>query len=534
MEVLSVDLGHYSVKFLRGRIERREFYAEDIVEEILAPHLPPSTDEDEDNFVILAETQIMIIKSYLEENPDIEKLVINFPNQVTTTRFLNIPVKNKKKAEQIIPFQLEDELPFPIFEAHMANLFFPQKESMDVISSITKQDIFEFFLIKLKQLPNLPDAIIAEESVFQNIVSQEDIGEHIAIIDLGHTESKCYMFHNKRLIDTQTSFLAGQTLDEVIEETYQVSKDDAVLFKHQNSFLLTDDQLDSVDKKQKDFALLMKKAFQHLINDFKRWKVGYRIKTGQNITKVYICGGTSNIKNIENFLSQSFEVSVAKLDTLNLTTLADLGLKEQEMTLLNKIYGQTQYFLNKKIISNFRQGQYASSQEGAIPLQSISFMALRSAIVAAIIVGILFVESMYINKNLKSVNSKITPILKNPDLQISNTLRRRYRKNPEAILNHITQSMETIDKEADMIQKSSRINAIRPLANLSNIVDPNDAIELRTYESTNNSVLIKAYAEKIEIIDKLKTSLESNKLDRLRVDIDKNSKVLTASYFDED
>ena len=152
MEVLCVDLGKYSLKFVRGRIERKEFIVEDIYEELISEHLPPSTEDQDEIEEEILETQIELIKNYLEENPEIEKYVINLPNEFTTTRFLNIPVKNKKKAEQILPFQLEDELPFPIMEAHLGNLFIPNGEALYVVSSIAKKETFNKLFFKFGEI----------------------------------------------------------------------------------------------------------------------------------------------------------------------------------------------------------------------------------------------------------------------------------------------------------------------------------------------------------------------------------------------
>lgn len=532
MEVLCVDLGKYAIKFIRGRIERKEFICDDIVEELLAEHLPPTTDEDTLNNDDILETQVEMIKSYLDRNPEVEKFVVNLPNEYTTTRYLSIPVKSKNKAEQIIPFQLEDELPFSMSEAHIGNLFINQKEGMYVICSITKRDIFNKLYFKFGEENILPEGIVSEESVFQNISQIEDLGDHVAILDIGHVETKCYMFQNKVLVDSQTSFLAGKVVEEVIQETYQIPNEEAVIFKHQNSFFLTDDQIESVNKEQRDFALLMKRIFQTLVNDFKRWKVGYRLKTGHNITKVYICGGTSNIKNIENFLTESFEVSVTTLDALQRTSLMDLDLKDSEVNLLNKAYFLSHLFINRKALCDFKTGDYATSSEGVIPLHSISFLGLRSAIVALVLILVFIIEGGFLNRQVRTVTAKTLPILKNPGLGISNKLRNAFRTNPQRVNSFIKSSMGQLDSEVDTLQAVSTVNALAPLGRLSRIIEQADAVELRRFETRNESVIIQIYSEQIELLEKVQRVMEEQNYEKLRVDITKGQNLLNASYFD--
>ncbi len=532
MDILCIDLGKYSLKFVRGRIERKEFVVDDIYEELIAEHLPPATEEDDGIEELLLETQIELIQKYLDENPNIERYLINLPNEFTTTRFITIPVKSKKKAEQILPFQLEDELPFPISDAHMGNLFLPLGESLYVISSITKREVFNKLFFKFHENNLSPDAIVSEESIFQNLVQQEDLGDNIAIIDIGHAETKCYMFQNRLLIDTQTSFLAGKVVDEVIQETYKVSEEEAVLFKHQNSFFLTDEQIDSVNKEQRDFALLMKRIFQTLINDFKRWRVGYRLKTGNNITKVYICGGTSNIKNISSFLTYNFEVSVTHLDSLARTPIIDLGLKENDLNILNKGYFSSAYFTNKKALSNFKTGEYATTLEGIIPLHSISFMGLRSGIIAALLLVVLLVEGSFLSRNIDLATRKVTPILKNPSLGISNKLRNSFRRAPQRINSFIKNNHKQLDVELDTLQAVNQVNALFPLSRISQILDQTDAIVLRKFETRNESVILHLYSEKVELLEKALKNLQDQNFEKFTPDLNKNQRLLKVSYFD--
>ncbi|EQC50602.1 hypothetical protein M901_2169 [Bacteriovorax sp. DB6_IX] len=64
----------------------------------------------------------------------------------------------------------------------------------------------------------------------------------------------------------------------------------------------------------------MRKSFSPLTQQIQRWLLGYRIKTGFSIEKVYITGGTAGINNIENFLSEKIEAPVEHLKINSLET----------------------------------------------------------------------------------------------------------------------------------------------------------------------------------------------------------------------
>ena len=82
-----------------------------------------------DEEVSTEDIQSEIIESYLDEMDAVHtegfegKIIFQIPNKLFTTRYLHIPVKQEKKAEQMIPFQLDDELPYTIPELHYVNKF---------------------------------------------------------------------------------------------------------------------------------------------------------------------------------------------------------------------------------------------------------------------------------------------------------------------------------------------------------------------------------------------------------------------------
>ena len=61
------------------------------------------------------------------------------------------------------------------------------------------------------------------------------------ILDLGHSTTKAYFIHQQQIVSTHISYVAGSVIDQVIAETYQISLPEAIIYKHQNSFLLTED-----------------------------------------------------------------------------------------------------------------------------------------------------------------------------------------------------------------------------------------------------------------------------------------------------
>src|SRR5690606_4800527 len=120
-------------------------------------------------------------------------------------------------------------------------------------------------------------------------------------LDIGHSGTKAYFVIGNRVVSTHLSNIGGELIDTLIAETYQIPHDEAVAYKHQSAFFLTEGQYSQVNEEQKAFALTMKKAMAPLISDLKRWILGHRVKYGTSISKIILTGGTSRINNIDNF-----------------------------------------------------------------------------------------------------------------------------------------------------------------------------------------------------------------------------------------
>src|SRR5690606_35532635 len=120
-----------------------------------------------------------------------------------------------------------------------------------------------------------------------------------------------------RLLVTHLSYVGGQQVNEMISQTYQIDQDEAIIYKHQNAFMLTSTQYEEVEPAQREIAAAMDRVFSHLIADFARWKIGLKVNFGLAVNHVFLCGGSANIKNISNYLTEKFDTKVSLLETFD-------------------------------------------------------------------------------------------------------------------------------------------------------------------------------------------------------------------------
>ena len=69
-------------------------------------------------------------------------------------------------------------------------------------------------------------------SALQTLMSKSNIEENnFCLIDLGHTSSKVYFLHHKKIVSNHVSTIAGQVVDENISNTYDIPMDEVSIFQ---------------------------------------------------------------------------------------------------------------------------------------------------------------------------------------------------------------------------------------------------------------------------------------------------------------
>lgn len=529
MNILAIDIGTYSVKFLIASIERKSVAIKDY-DEIMIDRVKSqlSTNIEED-------IPYEIIKQYLSETPFEGKIIFQLPNNIITTRYLNLPIPNKKKAELMLPFQLDEDLPYAISSTHYISVFLKKENSTDAIVNISQLTKFEEFFNTLESRQIIPHLLTSEMLLFQNYLESKALDkkhkiseEPFCILDIGHSSTKAYFVQEGQIVSNHISPIGGKILNDIISETYQISLDDAVTYKHENCFFLTENQYDEVDKDQQDFAKLMKQTFSPLINDIHKWELAFRTKNAAPIKTIYLTGGCSKINNITNFLSQSVSLRVEHLDIFEESKEFVEDDSFKHTFTLSFLMSRSQ--LSKIPLTNFLKGQFSSSLKEAFPIHSMVFIAWR-VILVTIIVGIaLLIEKHFLIKEKKSINRQITTMLKNPSLNIKRKDRYLIKKKPDRLLQILKKKNRSIKQEVSNMMSSLTKSAISPLAQLEKKL-PNNIESILTSFTNESGIITAQFLVKEDVhLDMLHKHLESLKLKNAQVDIQQQAKTVVLEY----
>lgn len=531
MRLISIDLGSYSVKYLEFKTEKNKTVFTLAKETPLDSVGQPAGAEDAER-----ELQLKAAKDMLEGAGDDCRVVMNVPSEMVTTRFLDLPVNNKKKAQMMIPFQLEEDIPFSLAQSHIASSIRTEKTGSKALVNIAPKDEFGPFFEKLRERGLSPRILTSEDSVFQNFIknNKEVLPQSFCVLDLGHETTKGYFYFENELVSIHKSYIAGKTLTQAIARNYKIEADEAALYKHQNSFFLTEDQYSQVNQNQKAFAELMDKTLSPLIHEFKRWEIGSRVLRGSAISEVFITGGTSNIKNIHNFLAEKIQVKTSHLESFGPETDASaIDSDEKFRRKFSYANIQAQGYRDKSSLVNFLHGEYAIQGQSDLPLRSFAFIGTR-ALALTLLLAISFIaERFFIHRDIAAVERSLSALSKNPALEMSARQRRIMRRQPETVYREMSRKEKAVEQEISVLQASADTNALSSLNRIADLVSGMD-VELLSYQGVSGGDFNAVFkAENLRELDRLDKRLNTSGVKNVFTDRNESKLTLSLSGSEE-
>ncbi len=515
MKYLALDIGTYSIKTVLMKFERRQFFVLDTKEFVLE-ELRSELDPDGTTLSL----QRTLIENIVPE--DFEgKVIYQVPNQMVTSRHLELPVTQKKKVDMMIPFQLDEILPFSSMDAHYFSQLIKKEKGTSALVNVTKRAEMQDLFDDLDRRQALPTVLTSELAVYHAHALNKNTLGPVAILDIGHRTSKCYIIYEGQVVAHHFSFCAGAAIDEVISQTYQIPTKEAVIYKHQNCFLLTEGQYEGVTEEQREFALLMKKTMMPLVHELKRWLLGFRVQYGTPIEALYLAGGSTNIHNISNFFAQQIGIRTDFVTTSETLIDSEELLSGKECTYyLSTLMTTTMGDKNKP--GNFLNGDFSTGSNLTLPLHSVGFYLNRGLVLFLILGVLLGVDIGLQMSREKKIDRTVKILIKKKELGLTNAEKRRWEKRLDRIAKKVRGKNRVIEQEVKSLMSSTRQDGLAPLTKIFGLISASKAIELVSFETFEGNVQGTFKSNNPAMLTKLQEDLKTSGLKDLKLKVKSN------------
>jgi type IV pilus assembly protein PilM len=196
----------------------------------------------------------------------------------------------------------------------------------DIVAAAANKSFVKKHLKIFKQLSKKPDKILPVQTALSNslksVSERKDVSD-VLVLDIGEMNSTA-VFVDNGYVDYQVHFrFGGSDLTTALSGTYSTGEDKVSINVDEAEHIkklygIPDEDLYGMTENGIPFDLLsgrikgcLDRFVDQIIENIEDYKA---ITKKKKLARIYICGGTANLKNVADFLAEKLNVNVEILD----------------------------------------------------------------------------------------------------------------------------------------------------------------------------------------------------------------------------
>lgn len=144
--------------------------------------------------------------------------------------------------------------------------------------------------------------------------NSKEIKEGIVFIDMGANSLDVNIYKNGKLEFTRIIKSGGSNIDVLLSKEINISVRDAEIEKKNKGYLV-----EAVSEESQDLVnVIVREVVDEWLSELERIIQFYKNKkVGNTIEKIYLYGGSSNIRGIEKYMYSKFDIETERVSTIN-------------------------------------------------------------------------------------------------------------------------------------------------------------------------------------------------------------------------
>ena len=283
--------------------------------------IDPSAD-DEARRAVLADT----LKSLLKEaKARAKKVVMAVPGQSVFTRPRALPQVPEHKVTQIVRYEIQQQIPFPLDQIALDYHVLSQPESggYQVLMAAIKVDIVERHLEVLRDIKRRISVVdVCPLAAYNWLKHSGEFsggeGECVALLDLGASTTDIVIERDNQFQWNRPLSLGGNDITQAIADEFNMSFEEAERQKCERAFAPTGDP-------QRDGRAgeVVGRVLSRLVSEITRSFSYYRSQPGGGpVSRVVVTGGGACLRNIIPYLQRQLGMEVRIAQPLAGLTIA--------------------------------------------------------------------------------------------------------------------------------------------------------------------------------------------------------------------
>lgn len=439
-----------------------------------------------------------------------EDLVTFVPaNRAMTIQLRELPFGERKDLIKILPGLLMDRLPLPmdkvIYEfrplsrnatQHEALVAFARRDQLR-----TTLDELQLGQVDPRQL-TLPEWSLEMAAMAAIAQPQE---KTFALLDLGHEHTRVIVMERGKPVMARTIKFGGKQVELAIAQRFKIPVEEAHKIKHHSGAIFEAGQTEDASLAAMSEAIT--RAFMPIVRDMRRTFQALYASDRTQLEAIYLCGGTSQLRQLPRFLSQEFgvEVEMLPLDQLEL----DEALPEGTRRSLIMAYSLALMLSDdaKNSTLNLRLGPFAYKGRSSY----VRAQAIKYGVIAGVLLGLLL-SALWMQQ--RDLNAR------------RDAMRASVGKQTKLVLGTSVYDKKTLDRIIDAEAGATtsiapKMSAYQLTYEIISRVSDGTKLELQRLEVDVGRNLIQVYGTTTtpQAVDKLVSDLEQLRcLDEIRKD----------------
>lgn len=324
--ILTLDIGSHSLKLaefvdVKGGLEMTRYAVGDL-------GIDPQSDADRSQYIITT-IHDLIRESGCKPGP----VQVAISGHSVFSRFVKLPPVEPEKVYQIIQYEAQQNVPFPMNEVVWDyQLISGNDGDVDVMLAAIKADIIDSLTDCVQFTGLAPNRVDVAPMALYNAVryNYDNLPPCTLVVDIGARSTDLIFIEAGRVFSRSVP-VAGNQITQLIMNEFSISFDDAEAMKKAHAYVAfggayEGPQSETVDKVSKSVRSMMTRLHQELNRsiNFYRSQQG-----GQQPSLLLLTGGSSVIPYTDTFLREKLNVETDYFNPFNNVAVSEQIPAEQ-------------------------------------------------------------------------------------------------------------------------------------------------------------------------------------------------------------
>lgn len=451
-----------------------------------------------------------------------EAYAITLPRHLTSVLRFKLPVTNPKLFEEILPGEIEENLPFDIedlfFDYQVLQVEAGESEILVVYALI---DEFEDFMNRCSGFGLDPKVLTLGGLYLHAMISEELQTEALQVaLDIGESGSEWVIYQGQKLVHIQRADVGGAAVTQALAECFKVDEESAETGKLSEARWLSQEELEQLPSgQQRKLAETINQMIENgltpLLADLARSFAFCELERGGSIKRLELFGSGSLLKGLDQLLSERLNLPVSfypiSEEVITNTQRIERAASEYHLAFA-MAQGLAKRLYTKSI--NLRRGDYSYAGDAGGLKQLLIAVVLTIFAVAGIRGGELYLKQQHAKAELAQLQLEVDALgqrlLGRTGLEIDQIKDEVTATQEFKVLIPETSALDTLGELSRSIQASTEVEL--------------DSISINLQPETRGSLELQGKTKTVGDVSAVITAVEETSCFRERVKKDKVSK----------